>query len=70
MKYYAHTADDGGPWQPLAEHLRNVAAPPGLSPVRRYPTLLIPSDGWYYSELGQVVRGQSTIVGFSRTDRY
>lgn len=26
MKFYAHTADDGGQWQPLAAHLRNVAA--------------------------------------------
>ncbi|HMP83148.1 MAG TPA: CRISPR-associated helicase Cas3', partial [Verrucomicrobiota bacterium] len=25
MNYYAHTADDGGEWQPLHAHLRNVA---------------------------------------------
>jgi hypothetical protein len=25
MNFYAHTADDGRPWQPLVTHLRNVA---------------------------------------------
>ena len=25
MKFYAHTADDRGQWQPLATHLQNVA---------------------------------------------
>ncbi|MGI8602602.1 MAG: CRISPR-associated helicase Cas3' [Verrucomicrobiales bacterium] len=24
MNFYAHTADEGGPWQPLATHLQNV----------------------------------------------
>jgi hypothetical protein len=28
MKFYAHTADDGGQWQPLATHLQNVAELP------------------------------------------
>lgn len=26
MNYYAHTAENGGPWQPLAVHLQNVAS--------------------------------------------
>jgi len=26
MTYYAHTANNSAPWQPLCAHLRNVAA--------------------------------------------